>query len=344
MLFQYDLDQHKSPAFWGSKKVTKGGSHIIKMMAQGEDKDDHSGYESLSRFPPGELVSEYEIYGVEHELDLPSNPHRDKTLAFLNSRSRNVARLNDIGPWIDIAALHMSCYGADIPEGIVKRANFLFPIIGKAVETSRIIRNLSSHYGAILQIFDRLSVSAAICNHDLEVAISNRHFDERASERNWFSLMGSRLSVADVSAQTKLLNAIKAGHQTNSPANANIISMPCRDNSLPFLVKCISISDPDLGTDQSHLSLLLMIDPQEQSHIDVSGIAAFELLSPAELEVCSYLVQGFSTDKIAEMRDTSLTTARNQIKSVIAKLGCSTRLDVTRVALVTTSPIKSGEE
>ena len=53
--------------------------------------------------------------------------------------------------------------------------------------------------------------------------------------------------------------------------------------------------------------------------------AAAASLSPAELEVASYAIRGFSNDRIARERQVSARTIANQLRSIFEKLGVSTR-------------------
>ena len=81
------------------------------------------------------------------------------------------------------------------------------------------------------------------------------------------------------------------------------------------------------------------MDPEGEGRIDASGLAAFGVLSPAELEVCDLLVRGFETPAIAERRGTGLETARLQIKAAAAKLACRSRLDLVRLAMAARPPM-----
>jgi DNA-binding CsgD family transcriptional regulator len=76
--------------------------------------------------------------------------------------------------------------------------------------------------------------------------------------------------------------------------------------------------------------------------LDADGIGALGLLSPAEMEVCALALRGLTANAIADRRDTSPETARGQLKSAAAKLGCRTRLDMLRLAMETRPPTGSS--
>lgn len=59
-----------------------------------------------------ELVAEAELYGVAHNLDYPPNSLRDNALNALRSRSRNAAKMSDVGPYADVASIHHPVLGA----------------------------------------------------------------------------------------------------------------------------------------------------------------------------------------------------------------------------------------
>jgi DNA-binding CsgD family transcriptional regulator len=87
-----------------------------------------------------------------------------------------------------------------------------------------------------------------------------------------------------------------------------------------------------VGCSRAHapVTLLVAINPEADSRVSAEGLAAFGLLSAAELDVCRHLVRGLSLADLAARRDTGLETLRSQSKAVQAKLACRGRLDIDR--------------
>jgi DNA-binding CsgD family transcriptional regulator len=68
-------------------------------------------------------------------------------------------------------------------------------------------------------------------------------------------------------------------------------------------------------------------------HDDRSNHRATEELSPRQLDILRLLVQGKSTDQIAEELHLAVETVRNHIRGLLKVLGARTRLEATLIAL-----------
>lgn len=114
--------------------------------------------------------------------------------------------------------------------------------------------------------------------------------------------------------------------------------LPRRLGRAPLLLGAAPASDP--GRDGRHsAALVLLLDPEDEDRVSSEGLAAFGVLSPAELDICCHLARGLATDEVALVRETSVETARGQVESIRGKLGVRSRLDLLRLALATTPPV-----
>jgi DNA-binding CsgD family transcriptional regulator len=86
-------------------------------------------------------------------------------------------------------------------------------------------------------------------------------------------------------------------------------------------------------------ALITLIDPDRVPYLRIDRFVALYNLTPAEAEVCAHIIKGFSTTDIAEMRNTTPVTAKNQASAVLAKLGVNRRLDLIRLVIRLLPPI-----
>ncbi|MHA1597557.1 MAG: helix-turn-helix transcriptional regulator, partial [Alphaproteobacteria bacterium] len=91
-------------------------------------------------------------------------------------------------------------------------------------------------------------------------------------------------------------------------------------------------------------ALVLVVDPENRKVISTCGIDLLFGLSKAEANVCDLLVEGRSTEDMAEIRDVSIETIRSQVKSVLMKTNSSNRSDVLRKAISLNLPIDQSDE
>ena len=66
-------------------------------------------------------------------------------------------------------------------------------------------------------------------------------------------------------------------------------------------------------------------------------------LSRAEDNVCQLLVEGYTTEEIAEVRSVSPITVKNQVKAVLAKTNNRSRSALIRQALSINLPVDERE-
>ena len=339
MVFEYDLICHKSPNFFGSECMRGPGYHIIDAMLKGEVGKDKEAYDRFPGFERSKLIPEYKIWSVRHDLDIPDNKFREKVLKSFGSRSRSVARLNEIGPWMDVAAVHMPCFGSDIPQDVFDNAEFLFPLISKTLETNRVVKNLTQQYGMLLDEFDLLECGAAFCTPQGRIILANRHLKEMLEDGDAVVAIGNGVVEAAVASdRVNLRSAFVSAVEHRSSPESHWLQLNRRSGRSPIVAKVAQVGSKELEWRKDQIVLLLLADPEDEKKIHAEGLAAFGLLTPSELDVCRWLLKGVETGEISERRSTSIETTRSHIKSATAKMACRTRLDLLRIAIATSLP------
>jgi len=337
LVFEFDPTTHGSPIFHtpGNLDVIE---EFIALFTAGASNDEPRAYESVARQEVGAFLPEAELLGVRNDADIPHNAFRDSYFPLIGARSRGAARLNDIGPYLDVLSMHFGGGSDEMIPSVRSDVALVGPVIGKAIEAGRIFRALSREYGMLLEAFDYLDCGAIICEPDGHVLLSNRAFCALAHDADVVTEVGGALSAAVESKRTVLARLVRDAARAEVSSRDLVIALERRSGQLPVIAKGAPLRSADIRADET-LSLLLFVDPEDETRLSVEGLAAFGVLSPAEIEVCELLVRGFSTVEIANRRDTSAETTRAQIKSASAKLLCSSRLDLVRLALTTRAPI-----
>lgn len=336
MVFEYDTASHSSPLFHGSR-ATRGpaAESLVRIHMEGGAEEDRKGYSALARLPEGRIYPEIEILGLAHDDELPTNSFRERVLGVLGSKSRSAAKLNDIGPWVVVAALQLPILGADLPPGLRADVNSLLPLLGKALETGRTVRGLTARYGALLEAFDLLDFGCALVDREGRLFLANASFSELAGDRDGIMVAAGVVRPTHPDDRPALSRVIAAALDPAAMPAASLCALRRRSGRLPFVVRSAPLRHGQIDSRQPDLSLLLVLDPEDRNRVSARGIGAFGALTRAELEICDLLVRGFAIPEIARIRDKSPETVRDQSKSIIAKLACRSRLDLLRLALVT---------
>jgi DNA-binding CsgD family transcriptional regulator len=341
MVFEFDVGQFAAPVFCGSRGIADAVPLINATMRGDLPQVERDGYARFTTFPAGQLVGEYECHDVAHDRDMPPNPYRDAVLAVTGAASRNVMRLNDIGPWIDVAALHLRCPAAELPSAERDEAEALLSVVGRSIEAARVLRGLHRLSGALIDAFDRLEFGAAVCEGSGRIVVANAAFRAMAADRDGLTDLGGVAGATLMADRARLATALAAAPDPSAPPARGLCRLSRRSGRLPLIARAVPLRRHDIGRGAESadpLTLLLVVHPEDGALVDASGIAALDCLTPAELDVCALVVAGHPTPGIAAARGTTVATATDQVKSALVKLSCATRTDILRLAMATRPP------
>lgn len=337
VVMAYDIDASRGSAVHMSDFLKSIASDMAKDIIAGRAAEDDAIYEATRQLDAYQLLPEWEIQGAESNEALISNPFRDEVLRRTGAVTRQCVRFNDIGPFIEIGGLHTP-YGDRVPQAVAKDMAFIAPVIGKALEASRVIRRLVSENRDLLATFDQLDFGLAIVRSDGSVVVQNRSFQNLTREADGISVSLGKV-VGTLPNDTSVLR--KTIMQALAPM-AHPSSLACslsrKSGATPLVVKATALHEREFSAETC--CMLLVLDPSDETRLTVHGLSAFGLLSAAELDVCQRLLRGSGTKEIAEQRATTAQTIRDQIKSASSKLQCQSRLDLVRLALTTRPPSK----
>ena len=336
-VFEFDPTLHGAPIFHTPENL-EFMKEFIALFKSGASNDEPRSYASIARQEVGVFLPEAELLGVTHDSAIPPNAFRDGYFPLIGAQSRGAARLNDIGPYLDALSLHFAYGSKHMDPRVRNDIALLGPVLGMALEAGRIFRALSRGYVMLLEAFDTLDCGAVICEPDGHILLSNRTFQAFAREADAILEVGGMVSTVAERGRAGLARLVHDATRSGTTSRDLVLALERRSGKLPIIAKGAPLRSADIRAGET-LALLLFIDPEDETRISVEGLAAFGVLSPAEIEVCDLLVRGVPTKDIALRRDTSTETTRAQIKSATAKLLCTSRLDLVRLALSTRAPL-----
>lgn len=83
-----------------------------------------------------------------------------------------------------------------------------------------------------------------------------------------------------------------------------------------------------------------MLADSSVPYLHLDRFVALYGLTPAEADVCGWIVQGLSVNDIAEARNTTPTTAKNQVAAILAKIGVGRRAELIRLVIGMLPPVE----
>ena len=259
-------------------------------------------------------------------------------------RRRLGTRLNDNPVWFDVMT---TLYDADIravPDQAYAQTRLLVPHLAKSVQIGRMFAQLQRRYKAILSVLDRINIGLAIALPNGELITANTATERIFLEDDGITIGSNRrLVTPDPDVRPHIESAIQRASDTargtDDKAEETIL-IPRKSQSAPYVIDVSPLRDSknELDTDLTG-ALLILIDPEYVPDLPLERFVQLYGLTSAESDVTQLLLQGLGAADIADTRNTTQNTAKNQIASVYAKAGVKNRSALVRLILRVLPPI-----
>lgn len=269
--------------------------------------------------------------------------------AFLRKRydvgRRLGVRLNDDRAWFDAMSIGFHAGAERIPGTAVERAMPLLPHLTKAVEISRVFTELRARYRAVLSVLDRVQVGMMIALPTGDIIVENVEASRILDQGDGLIMdRGGRLNAVNADETAMLRQFIQdAANTANGEEDQaeRLVTVTRPSARTPYLIDVAPLKDSAAELEGPLTgALITLIDPDRVPYLRMGRFAAIYGLSPAETEVCSLLSEGCSVNEIAERRNTTPVTAKNQCNAILAKAGVKRRVDLIRLIIRVLPPIE----
>lgn len=222
---------------------------------------------------------------------------------------------------------------------------FLSRHLGKAVEINRFCSQLRRRYNAVLSVLDHINVGLCVALKSGEVIARNRQAARIFEGRDGISLdLYNHIKLKEDIATAALRQFIQdcAGTATGEGDTIDNMVLSNRlSNKDPYLIEVSPLRDGDDElNDNVSGALVMIVDPADPPDISSQAMSELFKLSNAETEIASLLLDGKSTQEIADVRAVTINTAKNQCKAIYAKTGVCNRVQLVRKAVSISPPIK----
>lgn len=294
-------------------------------------------------------VCTHPLHAVVHDFDLwPENPKLDDRADYLwlaknvGIRRKIVARLTDNPRYIENFALHFPVDVDTVPTTTVKTMEQLIPHIAKSTDLSRMFFKLRHQYAATLAAINHVGIGICVLDYTGAVVFSNAEASRIADDSKHIELSNGVLKITSNEARRLFEHSVRMLQTTESPPRSAETMIALRDTPLdePVILELSPVRDY-LGELDGPPNLLLaqFVDMSSHRHCSITPFQLAYELSAAEAEVAELLITGMTYNEIADHRDKSLETIRSQVKNILAKANCKTRVDLIRLILKTNPPI-----
>ena len=260
--------------------------------------------------------------------------------------SRYICRLNIQPSYLDMHTLMFDDRTAEKCEAGIKKVDLLTSHLAKAVELSRPFLLLKSRFQATLDVLNRFHLSVFIISSSGSVAMKNSAADRILDSADAISLSANgQLKSSPTTSSVRLEKVIKNALDEQSDGvfnHSTELVIPRRSRATSYLAEITPLYEPTVVGPLGGL-MLIVIDPDYRKIVSTQGMKQIFGLSRAEDNVCQLLVEGYTTEEIAEVRSVSPITVKNQVKAVLAKTNNRSRSALIRQALSINLPVDERE-
>ena len=254
-------------------------------------------------------------------------------------------RLNADKAWFDAVSFGFDANHAEISGGAINNTRLLLPHLTRAAEISRTFIQLRKQYRAALGVLDKVMVGMAIALPSGDLIVENQEFRRILDLKD--GLAKSReghLTCSDQNQNAQLAEAITNAGSTakgENTAQECVIAVNRPSQSTAFLLDVAPLRDSKAELDGPiEGALLTLIDPERVPYLRMERFIALYGLTTAEADVCRLVIQGLTVNEIAESRNTTSNTAKNQVSSILMKIGVSSRLELIHLVVRVLPPIE----
>lgn len=228
-------------------------------------------------------------------------------------------------------------------------------------EACQFLQQLAPHISRSLHIYNQVSaakrsqrslVESLKCSH-LGVLLLDAHLRvvfataeaKRLLEKNPGIQINryGQLETRDSKQQSQLSAALQTllCHKANNPATE--FSMPIRtpEKVHPLKLTAVILEGQEVRTSKVHIAVF-MTDPDAHRQIHVDYLQQAFGLTRTESAIAQLLLSGYSIGEVAAKRQTSLETARWQLKSILHKTNTANQAELTRLLMILSRDVERG--
>jgi DNA-binding CsgD family transcriptional regulator len=300
--------------------------------------------QSMADFSVGIFYSDDEIFssaGMDIETSNVTRWFREQ--ARINKRTG--VRLNDSPGWFDSLTFNFALDREQMTDSEKQLAGIFVPHFARAMEISRPFKLLKARFKAVLTALDKFHIGTFILSASGTIVLTNSEADRILDEYdcifsdNFKKLRFSAHRIQD--AYKEALNSVINTSAAQGSQTGKFIRVSRNQGDSTLLGELVPLGGSGMELEKSFRgALFLVIDPENRTHISTKGLEIVFRLSAAETAVCKLLIDGFTTNEIAEQRRVQPETIKSQIGSLYRKTGAKHRIDLIKTAHALDLPVE----
>ncbi len=250
---------------------------------------------------------------------------------------RFAVNMSGASDWNSGFVMHVDHRKTDISPESLRAASLIAPHLASALALEQMNNVLRKQYAVMLELLDSMDIGVCIVSQNGDVIIENRKASAVFADQDGISKKDGKIVAYPQASNGELRRritqtALTAIGQASLPRNAMVITK--RSLRSPYWIEISPFGHAGNDLEKNlRGALIRIVDSDRKPKFKVEPFAKMVGLTSAEIEIGQLICSGYSASDIADIRGVSIHTARSQIKSILAKSGCSNRvLFVAKVA------------
>lgn len=226
--------------------------------------------------------------------------------------------------------------GARITDADLEFLQRLQPHIVRSIEIHKEVADLQGNKARQKRALDALPIGVMILNQKAEIVFENNAAATITSDCKYFWRAGKTLGFMSASTDKALRDALRS-ITTTAAADTTTLRVETGDAS-DILFFTLAAADPE-GSPESTLiypestAIAYIFDPRVKVETTEQLVGRMFGLTNAEARTMLSMVQGETTNQIADKYGLSIETIRTYVKRILQKTGCQKQSDVIRIVV-----------
>jgi len=289
--------------------------------------------------PVGRMIVDPAFLNIK---EISNRPDVAYSIQNFGIRDRFGVRLNDDKAWYDVIAFQYdTSRGNATPEEFSYISPYI-PHIAQSIVQGRLFDQIHLKYGAVLSMLDRVNVGMMLLHPDSTVVVMNQCSSEIIDRSPDLRVTPNR-KISIVSDNAKLMGEIATlakTHAAEGNESKKYVSVgDDQGDKLLIELSPLHNTNDDLGT-SFHGVMALIIDPNNPININQKGLSEVYSLTSAEVDVAKSVGEGYTAKEVAENRNSSPDTVKQQLKSIYMKTTSSSRAELIRRMISISLPFR----
>lgn len=264
-----------------------------------------------------------ELTGPRGDLD---------TIAFMLTREGHA-----IGHWTLITPVSRG----PIEPAEIAALERLAPHVRRAVDISNVLGARTLEADTYRAVLGELDATVMVVDAERRIVYANPRADSMLEAGDPLRVRDGRLRATGDANERALREAIEDGDEATHPPGAREAMLRSSDGTerMMFSVPIGDGPDTPFGT-RSRITLLVLRSPREDTRNPIT-IAAREFgLTPMQVQVLAFLVQGHAPEAIADLLGVGVATVRTHLAELFRRSGTARQAELVARTMSLASPLR----